>query len=421
MRLLNTKFLGLCGVLIMTAPSAQASASADYESVLPPPQVVREVMMALPQTRSQQLGQAHAGAKQAALNAGQHEWQLRLSQARRTELGGEQLRDKEISLERGIRWFGKAKKDQAIGEQQRQIADLTYADGWHETGRQLLDNWFATLLAINTRQRWQEQVQLSQQLLAIADKRVKAGEAAQLELLMADTEQKKTALQLEQAMLEEEQQKQELALSYPGLPAPAQTMLPIPQMPDGTPQSWLQQMLDDNHEIELAEAEAQLHKLEAERVAAERMPDPVIGIRATSERSGQEKILGISISIPLSGDLRRSEASSSLLRAQISTEKHQQIRIKVEREARRTIASYQQAYTLWQSAHAMLAQSQLQLEKMIKAYQLGEASLSDTLQLRKTALDALTATQSAQIDALYAHARLALDSHALWGMEQAIE
>jgi cobalt-zinc-cadmium efflux system outer membrane protein len=51
-----------------------------------------------------------------------------------------------------------------------------------------------------------------------------------------------------------------------------------------------------------------------------------------------------------------------------------------------------------------------------RAYELGESPLSDTLLARRQALEALSAAEQAQIDALEAQARLLLDMHAIWSL-----
>jgi hypothetical protein len=62
-------------------------------------------------------------------------------------------------------------------------------------------------------------------------------------------------------------------------------------------------------------------------------------------------------------------------------------------------------------------QSQRQAATMMSAYQLGEATLAEALNTRRQAHDAALLAESAQIDALAAHARLLLDAHQLWAVD----
>jgi outer membrane protein TolC len=71
-------------------------------------------------------------------------------------------------------------------------------------------------------------------------------------------------------------------------------------------------------------------------------------------------------------------------------------------------------YTIWKALDQAKRQSEQQSQLMMKAYQLGEISLSDSLQIRKTATETAFSAQQAQLDALFAEARFELDAHRLW-------
>ncbi|MBC3885855.1 TolC family protein [Undibacterium griseum] len=408
----------LLGTLASGAQAAPpAEIPADLSAILPPRQTVQQTLENLPALRTARLQQDMAAASRQKLESGSHEWVLRTGQTRRTEATGQSLKDQEIALERPVRWFGKAGKDAAIGEKQVSLAQLAYADTWHEAGRTLLSDWFDTLRASVYRQKLEEQLELSRQLRQLTEKRVRAGDAAQIELVQADTELQRLAAQWQQAQMREEQQMQLFSASYPGLqPVPLQT-LPAP-LPAGLSQNaWIDLIMDDNHELELAEEEAALSRMQASRIASDAMPDPTIGIRVSRERDGQERLLGISISIPLSGSGRTADSSMAQVRARISAEKHSLTRMKVLRDAQRVTREAGHLYTIWQSQQQVQQQSQAQAATMMRAYQLGEAAFSDTLQTRRMALESSLTAATAQLDALQAHARLELDAHRLWTVD----
>ena len=54
---------------------------------------------------------------------------------------------------------------------------------------------------------------------------------------------------------------------------------------------------------------------------------------------------------------------------------------------------------------------------MMSAYELGEVTLAEALNTRRQAHDAALLAESAQVDALAAHARLLLDAHLLWSVD----
>jgi hypothetical protein len=85
--------------------------------------------------------------------------------------------------------------------------------------------------------------------------------------------------------------------------------------------------------------------------------------------------------------------------------------------AARVISDGERSHAIWQTMQQIRLQSAQQATTMMSAYRLGEATLSDALNTRRLALDAALAAESAQIDALAAHARLHLDAHMIWAFD----
>lgn len=386
-------------------------------SVLPPESAVRQTLESMPQLRSSAINIDLAKSGKSRLDAGHYEWTVRAANNRRSDQLGGSFNEQELSIERPVRWFGKAGKDAAIGEKGIELASASHADTWHEASRSLMADWFEALREIAATRRLQEQVEIAEQLRTIAEKRVKAGDAARLELMQADTESKRVGALLQQAQLREEQVVQMLKNNYPGLPAPKADALPTPSMLAESSGFWFDKIMDDNHELELAQAEADLFTLQAARIASDNIPDPTIGLRAGRERNGQERIFGISIAIPLPGAARNADKSSAFLKARMASERFTQTRLKVTANAHRVITDSQRSYSIWQTMQQIRQQSQAQATTMMSAYKLGEASLSDALNTRRQALDATLAAESAQIDALAGLARLQLDAHLIWAIE----
>lgn len=404
-------------LLFLMLGALAAPVLADPLAVLPPDQVVRHTLENLPQLRASAMNIDLARSGKSRLEAGNHEWTVRVGSNRRTDTSGGRFNEQELALERPVRWFGKAANDVAIGDKGITVAEASHADSWHEAGRSLMKDWFDALRELAATRRLEEQVALAAQLRGIADKRVRAGDAAQLDLLQADTEHRRVTALLQQSQLRQEQALQLLAVTYPGLPRPSVTELPVPVMPAQSSDYWLAEITGDNHELELAQAEADLLALQAARVASERMPDPTIGVRAGRERDGQERLVGISIAIALPGSARNAERSGAALKAGIATQRTDQMRMKVTADAQRVITGSQRSYTIWQTMQRIAEQSGRQAGTMMSAYTLGEASLADALATRRQAMDAVLMAEAAQIDALGAGARLLLDAHRLWSMD----
>ena len=390
-------------------------------TVLPSEAVVRKVFENLPQLRSAKMGLDLAGNQQKRLEAGHYEWTARVGLNRRSDQLGERYQEQEFNLERPVRWFGKAEKDKALGAKGIEVAQSGYADVWHETSRSLMREWFDAVKESAAVKLLRQQVELTEQLQAIAEKRVKAGDAARYEQLSAQTE-----LQRVRSLLQQAEQREELALqilrsNYPGLPLPEPMNeakpLPQPQLNTASAEVWMHKIMDDNHELELAQAEAAYMSLQAARVESDRMPDPTVGIRSSRERNGQEKIFGFSISMPFPGEARSLERGSAQLRAKMANEKLQQVQMKVTLAAQKAIADNQRHYANWQTLQSLRQQSLEQAQLMQTAYKLGELAIGDAINARKTALDAAMAADAAQIDALASYARLHLDAHLIWALD----
>lgn len=394
-----------------------ALAQENAFSVLPSESQVRKVFENLPQLRSARMGLELAGNQQKRLEAGHYEWTARIGLNRRSDQVGVSFQEQEFSLERPLRWFGKAEKDKALGAKGIELAQSAYADVWHETSRSLMKEWFDAVKESAAVQLLRQQVALTEQLKSIAEKRVKAGDAARYEQLSAQTELQRLRSLLQQAEQREELALQILKANYPGLPLPEVKQLPQPKLNTMSAEVWMHKIMDDNHELELAQAEAAYVSLQAARVEGDKVPDPTFGIRSSRERNGQEKILGFSISMPFPGEARNLERGSAQLRARMANEKLQQVQMKTTLAAQKAITDNQRHYANWQTLQSLRQQSQEQAQLMQTAYNLGELAIGDAINARKTALDAAMAADAAQIDALASYARLHLDAHLIWALD----
>ncbi|MEB0136485.1 TolC family protein [Actimicrobium sp. CCC2.4] len=173
----------------------------------------------------------------------------------------------------------------------------------------------------------------------------------------------------------------------------------------------------DNHELELAQAEADLIGLQAARLSSERMPDPTLAVRAGRERDGQERLVGISIAFTLPGAGRNADQHGAAVKAGMASQRALQTQQKVSAAAQRVVTDSERSLAIWQTMQRIADQSAQQSVTMMRAYTLGEATLTDALMNRRMAMEAALAAESAQIDALAAQARLELDAHLLWAID----
>lgn len=405
-------------VLLFLAAGAQAAPGTP--SALPPEAEVRRVLASLPALRQGALNTQLAGAERDKLAAGPYEWTVRAGASRRTAPGAERYLEQEVALERPLRWFGKASLDQALGEQGMTVARALHGDAWHEAGRALLRDWFDALRELAGVARLEEQLAVTQRLQSIAARRVQAGDGAALDLLQAETEQRRVLALLQQARQRSEQSLTLLAISYPGLPRPQADSLPLPQADGESVSSWTERIVHikhDSHELQLAQAEADLYAMRASRLASDAMPDPTLALRAARERDGQERVFGVSLSFPLPGAGRTADRSAAAIKAAMARERVAQTQLRVALAARRAASDSVHSHAIWSTLQEVQQQTMRQAELMQRAYQAGECTLADALAGRRQALDAALTAQTAQIEALAAQARLQLDAHAIWSID----
>jgi outer membrane protein TolC len=385
---------------------------------LPPVTLTREVIAALPQVQAARAGVALAQARRQQLDAGVHEWNLKLGAQQRKESAGPELAESDWALERGIRWGDKARTDRDLGVAGEAAGQSAYADAWHEAVRGLVKAWYDWLRERSAATVLAQQAALAQEQLQVAARRVKAGDAPRIDQLMAQAELDRAQAAEQLARGREQMQRQELLKRYPGLAvdaAPAATAQ-VPTLPS-PPQDWLQRIVADNHEIELAEAEARQARLRSERARLDTRPDPLLGVRAARERGGQENVVGVYVTIPLPGAWREGEQRAMLAQADAAEQRLADTRRRVEAAAQRVVlqASHAVAAAQRQSAVQQALAGVAQLSA--KAYGLGEVTLTEALQARRTALDAALAAEAARWDAQEAVTRVLVDAHRLWAAE----
>lgn len=393
------------------APLAQATA---LDAALPPADAVLATLGQLPTVRAAQAGRAEALGRQQRLLAGPHDWTVKLGAQQRRERAGPRYSEQEIGLERPLRSPAKAGTDRQLGDGERQLGDLRYADAWHEAARGLLAGWFGWLRDWRSAQVLAAQAELAGQQQAVAAKRLRAGEAARLELLVAQAELDRAQATAAQARQKAELTRAELARRLPGLPLNTPTALPEPEADALDVDAWVARILDDNHELELAQAQAELARQRATRAGQDKLGDPLLGVKASRERGGQEQLLGLYLSLPLGGGARAADEQVALAQADAAQQAEAETRLKVEAAALRVATEAVQrpgAWRRWQAVHAGLQQAAALAQR---GYSLGETPLGDALMARRTALDAELAAETARLDALEAQARAELDAHRLW-------
>ena len=417
--------LAVLAVSVAAAMVCQpALAEPSTDSDLPDPVLVRQLLLNRPEVLAANAADKADRAEADRLRAGPYEYTVRLTgQQRRasdvaTEGGITRSRytEGQLALERTLRAPGKSEVDEQVGTATIDLATLRREDAIHEAARAMLRSWVDWLRDRAVVQLWQDQVQAQQDLVRMAGRRVRAGDAAQLELKAQEAALIQTQAQLVAAQASEASSRALLQQHYPGLDArPADLARPSDaEAPKGDDAAMVDLLESRSHELQLARREAQLAEVKARKQGMEQRTDPTVGVFASSERGGAEKVLGVSFSLPIGGEARSAASRQAQAQAVQAQEAFRIVQMKVRAEAASTWMRGRALRQSWVLQDAAKAQQQAVLKTTLKGWELGEFSQADAVLARKQYVEAALAEVQARADARHASLRLRLDLHELW-------
>ncbi len=393
--------------------------AADYMSVLPEAAQAHAALDQSPQIRIARARVDIGAAQRRRIKAGAGEWAVSVLNDQRTDGLGEKFQEQEYSLSRQLRWPNKYLLDQHIGDATTEVAEYAFEDAWHEAGRSLLASWFNCLRTRSEAQLLNQQVTVLEQQLAAVSKRVSAGDAPALEQSQAQAELERIKVLHNQAEQAARSAVLLLQQDFPDIRAPGASLtLATPEPLQGTDEEWLARILGANHEIKLAEGEAMLARLQADRAGQDRLGDPTVGLRYTDNKDGNRKQVGVSVTLPLGSTARRSDYAIARSTSAIAEQNARAARLKVESDGRHDLLNTRISYSQWQRLQSINNQSTRNAELVQRGYSLGEFTYSELQIARRQALEAASSEQSAQLSALEANARLLVDAHMLWTPEE---
>ncbi len=323
-------------------------------------------------------------------------------------------RDWEVAIERPVRLPNKVWIDGDIGAAALARGEHALGDARHEAARQLLHLWFGWQREQAQVMQWKAQLDILQQQALITEKRIKAGDAPRMELNQVHAASAMSSVSMRQAELRAEFAAAELKQQFPALVLPDHPTLEEPQVIDKPYTHWQRIVLDHNHEIGLAQAEADYQHGLAERASADRIPDPTIGLKYSSLLDRQQRIAGLYVSIPLGYSARSASADAAEAQARIATEQAAAVQRKVESDILTAYANAVGSYNIWLQASSAASALRKNADLVARAYKLGESSLDMALISRRQALEATLSETLARLDANESRYRLLLDTHQLW-------
>lgn len=404
--------IGLMGMA--TQGLAQTAAPAADEGLPADAQAQAWLEQSPPVRRAQALlDAARQGARAQA--AGPHEWTLKATTQQRRYQEGGVSREWSLGLERSLRWWGKAELDRRLGEQGQRLAQALLGEARHEAARQLAELWLGLLAAREGLALAESQQALALQQREAVARRHRAGDAARLDLDWAEAElaeaqrlQREAATRLAQAGIQ-------LQRFTPELPAAASVPAPaLLQAPGGV--DWVAHMVEESDALLSARLQSEQAELHARRQAAERRPDPTVGLYTASEASRSERLVGLSLSLPLGGAQREARLGQALAEAEASRAELAQVRAEVEAEARALLARWEGGVEAWSRAKAQREAATQASRRVQRGYELGELDLTALVQSRRLQAEAERAELQARLEAQQARTRLLVDAHQIWGL-----
>lgn len=399
-------------MLAMVAPQTQA------QDWLPDPALAASAIAAQPSVLAARDRVDSAGAQARARDAGSHEFEVTaIPQLRRAdEVGGDKdYNEFEALVTRRFRWPGKAALDRQIGEHGMTAAELRLDDVRHQIARNLLARWMDWLGADERAgQADAHAASLDEEHKALA-RRVQLGDAAQmdLDLLSVDLAQAQAARVTAQGELAAA--RAALANDFPGLPLPLRVpLITEPVELPSTPDEWIARIVQRSHEIAAIESDAAKADAVAARARADRLPDPMVGLRYLSDSDGAERAIGLVLSIPIGGRYRAALGDEAAADASALHSDSMVMRRDIQREAELTVHLATQQRETWLAQQRALASSSEAARRIRRGWDLGELALVDWLLAERMQRQIALAEASARVEAERARLLVLVDSHELW-------
>lgn len=400
-------FVALAGALLVSAAYA--------EQGLPPEDQVQIVLDEHPMVLAAKARTDAARANAKALRAGPSEFTLTTTMVRRSvDLEG-RYSEYDATLTRPFRLPGKAKLDRAAGDYGVTAAENRAEDAKHQMAILLADLWWDWLGAAAEEGVDRQATENLTRSLNSVRRRVELRDASQLEADQAEAALGAAHLQAEQSAGRVAFARVRISSQFPGLTLPERPdQLPSPTLPDGGLLPMRDLVIARSHEIAAAKAEADRMQALSDRARRDKVADPSLGVRAFSERSGQEKGVGVIASIPIGGGHRKALADKAASEAIAAAAEAAAVTFDVQEMADGGYAKAQAAWDAWLRSRDGAKAQVAAVLKMRRGYDLGAIDLADLLTSERQTQDMFRSEAQARTEALRAITRLRIDSHELW-------
>ena len=420
-----------------TTGGASAAASATLGSTsaptalsqlvpyLPAEAAVKDALLSSPLMQAARSKKEAGTARAKGIDSGSAEFTLRSTSQRRREADGKQLNESMVSIERPVRFWGKRGMDADLATQTQAFADIEYADAMHEGARELMRFWFAYLRALADQKNAVTTYDLAAKMQRLTQSQLKQGEISQLDAELANAEFERITAARSVADAQLASSASAFTRRYAGMVLP--THMPVALRLDASPNlpaltdsmaAMRQEFLDKNHELNMMRVDAQRLRLAADRASRDRLPDPTLGVFSGRERAGAETISGVMFSMPFPSASRFHHATALVADAQAASDKVLLAEQQLGAMFDSMWIQFQHKRTAADNLKSAAQRQALAAEKSVKAYTLGEGSLSDVLLIARLASDNLNAAERMQLEVVELLALIRLDLHQIWDFDE---
>lgn len=397
-------------------PAAGAAGSL-RPAGLPPTELVRPILEKDPAVAAARAGVEAAEHEAGALSASPYEWTPRVTGQQRRLDNGTRYNEWNVGIERGLRLPQKGAADRRIGEFTVEAARARYGEALHESAVELMNRWVEWQGAEQALVLAERNLASMRESMDIVERRLRAGDASRMEQSLTRAEVSEQARMHLEARANATTAWLRLSSRFPEFPRRIDA-LALPQPPDRDATFWRERVLAESDELKILVALEQRSRARAERLRAERIPDPTISVFTASEFGGAERFSGIGISIPLPGGARSSRASQAAAESKVGAHEVELKRREVEEKVNVAFAAAGDAHEILtiakEAATAMAENARLAQ----RAYELGEGDLAMLLLARRQAVVAAVTANQAQVAALKATYVLLIHAHFVWDLDR---
>lgn len=319
----------------------------------------------------------------------------------------------QLQVNRQMRLPSQARADNGMADATTASAQTAVATTRQSLMSEVLSVWFGA-------QRTQAEALLAADDLALLERQLAAlqrrnavGDASvlEVELMQAEIGRARSALALARGTAIS--RLAALTARYPALVGDvaatgSEGSVAAPALPDAPADALLAEMERSSAGVAHGRAMLKQAQAAAAQAKAARTPQPTVGLYVGSERGGSERIVGLQFAIPFGGPARTERERAAVAEAEAARWKLQDMQVQARADFEALLATARsQAAAADAADSAVRTQSQASA-RLMRAYQLGEAGLSDWLLARRSTLDTLRQAIQSRFDAAQSAAQVRL-------------